>query len=722
MVMGCKLHLMVFLVLSSIIRTGYGGADEQQAGSIAQAVKDLGHAEYKVRDQAGMTLWSAGLAAEHALEQVSKSDDPEVALRARDILRKIRDGLIPGMSEQDQELVRFFHQGDVQDKVQIVNELLENNELEPNIIFNLIRHEKNERTRELLISRLDSAFQQKARDLIKEARFDLAQDYLALCSEGGNTSMMRALALVCMVCDNLDKTIAAIEKRDDTLSWRNRLLTYLYRGRGDLARSTTYAEKAAPRYYMHILKEQGRWQDLLELLHEEPDPVNVEWLGYNAALLRLTGRDHELPAACKALVNHARDIPDDAWFAAEALLINDEPDMALNLLIEAGNDMAAASLISMRQDRVGLERMIAEAEKETLDTERKKTLKRIATRLQNVTVSGLTPPLLAQAQTNHIFSSASDGNVVEVLRQARLDMAAVYAKEMDEQPDQPLPRYLRGWLLFHAGQEKEGALLMKQAVLMPLGDEKERYQLAQELARRGLDEAAKKQWDLLFLTADFDSWYLGEALQVKAGQVLYDHEDHERSAFFQELRRLQLLERNAGLLKPDGYLVFSWRIAWHRAHHALKQGAIDQALHYADMCLRALPGDIQVAIWLCPELEKRGRKADADKLFSAMLTTKEQTCDYFPKIATYHNDLAWLTARCRRSLDKGREHAQQAVELDPHNAAYIDTLAEVLFQLGKTEVAIKHMRTCIQLEPEIPYFQRQLNRFEAGDPSTDPEE
>ena len=83
---------------------------------------------------------------------------------------------------------------------------------------------------------------------------------------------------------------------------------------------------------------------------------------------------------------------------------------------------------------------------------------------------------------------------------------------------------------------------------------------------------------------------------------------------------------------------------------------------------------------------------------------------------TVRNQLAWLSACCKRDLEKGLAHARQAVALSADSSAYHDTLAEVLFQLGKKDEAVKAQKKAIELAPRRAYFRKQLKRIEAGDP------
>ena len=88
----------------------------------------------------------------------------------------------------------------------------------------------------------------------------------------------------------------------------------------------------------------------------------------------------------------------------------------------------------------------------------------------------------------------------------------------------------------------------------------------------------------------------------------------------------------------------------------------------------------------------------------------------FPKHPAAYNQAAWLSACCRRRLDRGLELARKAVALSPKTAAYHDTLAEVLFQLGKKAEAVAAQKRAVALSPARVYFRKQLKRIEAGDP------
>src|SRR5438128_1515695 len=62
---------------------------------IARAVEELGAPRFEEREAATDLLWKAGPAAEAALAQAAKSNDPEVRTRATALLNKLWLGIRP---------------------------------------------------------------------------------------------------------------------------------------------------------------------------------------------------------------------------------------------------------------------------------------------------------------------------------------------------------------------------------------------------------------------------------------------------------------------------------------------------------------------------------------------------------------------------------------------------------------------------------------------------
>lgn len=89
-----------------------------------------------------------------------------------------------------------------------------------------------------------------------------------------------------------------------------------------------------------------------------------------------------------------------------------------------------------------------------------------------------------------------------------------------------------------------------------------------------------------------------------------------------------------------------------------------------------------------------------------------------PNNSLAHNNIAHILAKSEekhfRNLKEAVWHSQKALTLEPSNANYLDTLAEIKFQMGKTKEAVLLIKQAIELSPEEEFFKSQLNRFESS--------
>jgi tetratricopeptide (TPR) repeat protein len=261
---------------------------------------------------------------------------------------------------------------------------------------------------------------------------------------------------------------------------------------------------------------------------------------------------------------------------------------------------------------------------------------------------------------------------------------------------------------------------MERAHLLPLGSGDIRHHLARALVRRGHGDGAQREYDLLRrlgepILMEPNSYYTGEGLR-QAGIDAAARKEYLKAADGYEQAFLRCLHPELKFQRPIAYVTVPAHIHRMRAMGLAKARQWDEARTQAHRALAALPGSVDLALELVPILDENKRKKDADELFRAVFAVYESVIRDYPKYAAAYNQAAWLSACCRRSLDKGLTFARKAVELSPKTAAYHDTLAEVLFQLGKKDEAIAVQKKAIALSPARVYFRKQLKRIEAGDP------
>ena len=322
------------------------------------------------------------------------------------------------------------------------------------------------------------------------------------------------------------------------------------------------------------------------------------------------------------------------------------------------------------------------------------------------------------ALARECFHAVADGSAEAMLRLAdafyldqQWDAAASwYRRAWEKDFYKLIALFMAGRSLEKAGHADEGRELVRQANLLAIGSPA-RHALAKALSEREMNDDAIEQFRIFqrsqptaMLTAE-----VHDAARRLA--FLLQKNDRLRTSEMWQRVIVGNLEWGWYFNEAESYLRVPSYVHRYRAHGLIEAGKIDEALREAALARVAAPTDVSLAEDVVPALEKAGRKPDADELFDKMFATLDQLSREFPHSGGHHNDLSWLAARCHRRLDDALTHAQRAVELAPHNAGYLDTLAEAHFHLGHREKAIELEEKCVAMNPRMKTFQEQLARF-----------
>jgi tetratricopeptide (TPR) repeat protein len=89
-------------------------------------------------------------------------------------------------------------------------------------------------------------------------------------------------------------------------------------------------------------------------------------------------------------------------------------------------------------------------------------------------------------------------------------------------------------------------------------------------------------------------------------------------------------------------------------------------------------------------LERKGDYSESVKYLEKALEAK-------PDFAEAANHLGYMWAERGENLERARELIERAVKAEPKNSAYLDSLAWVLFKLGKAQEALPYMKQAIAI-------------------------
>ncbi len=321
----------------------------------------------------------------------------------------------------------------------------------------------------------------------------------------------------------------------------------------------------------------------------------------------------------------------------------------------------------------------------------------------------------AQAYAKAAKDSAS-GAVVDP------ELDALLGVTRHEEFSSALATYLHGRALIAAGDKEAGKKLIEIAHWLPLGNEIIRAKLVEDLNKRDWPEMAQKEAETLLATGWYSHYSFGNVLSFLARQSA-KQKNFFQAADYYEKCVVGCLRTGATFVEPSAYLLVPESVRMYRVRGLIGKGKIEEALRETNANLEVMPGNIELAIKLVPELEKIGKKKEADEVYNKVRDAWEKLSKDYPDSAFARNSVAWVMANCRRDLDSALKYAQKATETEPANAGYLDTLAEVWFRKGDRDKAIAQMKKCVELDPKNNYFRKQLVRFkEQGFDSPTPEE
>lgn len=112
---------------------------------------------------------------------------------------------------------------------------------------------------------------------------------------------------------------------------------------------------------------------------------------------------------------------------------------------------------------------------------------------------------------------------------------------------------------------------------------------------------------------------------------------------------------------------------------------VDDAIEVLESARLRFPDSVSIPFQLGAVLEQRGRYSDAERAFRGALTLD-------PEHAATLNYLGYMLADRGERVQESVDLLLRAIEIDPNNGAYLDSLGWAYFKLGRLELAETHLQ------------------------------
>jgi len=248
-----------------------------------------------------------------------------------------------------------------------------------------------------------------------------------------------------------------------------------------------------------------------------------------------------------------------------------------------------------------------------------------------------------------------------------------------------------------------------------------RLQTASALRRRGWIAWAEAEYRR---AAEIGSVAYKVAALVYLSEMLHDQgrslqAGEARSEADKALRQMPALAREQTkeslLLSRLDPADITARMNYFFACHWEQQGDPAKQRQYLEEAIKANPFEVDTLISLgrLPNQSEAERKKTRQRIARAAEMLRREI-DEDPDEANAYNQAAWLIGNTQGDLDEALRFAKKAVELDPDNGAYLDTLAHVYFAKGDLDNAVRYQGRAAEVEPHTGQIVSELKVFRAA--------
>ncbi|MCP4943208.1 MAG: hypothetical protein GY924_14675 [Planctomycetaceae bacterium] len=174
-----------------------------------------------------------------------------------------------------------------------------------------------------------------------------------------------------------------------------------------------------------------------------------------------------------------------------------------------------------------------------------------------------------------------------------------------------------------------------------------------------------------------------------------------------------------GMVDSGGYLARAYvalplMIQEWRLQAAVSAKDRDTAVESVQRILELDPLDISFSEEQLPLMRTAGMEQIADTVLDQIVDAGVDHAERFSHDAMTCNNVAWVAAKNQRRLNDALDLAMLAVRAEPESTTYRDTLAEILFLLGRKEEALQIEQACLLDDPGQWHLHEQIKKFANG--------
>lgn len=298
------------------------------------------------------------------------------------------------------------------------------------------------------------------------------------------------------------------------------------------------------------------------------------------------------------------------------------------------------------------------------------------------------------------------------------EAAEEWMREAKEAPGYPTYRAYAASCYRRAGDEAAAAEQERLAELLAMGETATQVECGGAFALAGDFERADRWWRRAAVECTGNSLSFFKAIYSLNQQAFFSGDWKTAAALAEALALHEAMSGGNDYGVPVAYeasATLRMRIEadMARAFSRLgedRAGSVAEIERFASMPY----ADISLADYFFAPMRETGLVKQHDAAFNRLWQNLVKRIERFPESDNTRNSAAWLASRANRHLDEAEDYLEKAIENNPRQAAYLDTMAEIHFARGDRDKAVEFSSRGMKEEPDDFQLVRQHERFKNG--------